>query len=732
VSFFSEERANELRAIFFESARELLQALNEEGLRLEKAPADAEIIRDIRRTVHTLKGDSAACGYRELSEVAHALEDVLTPEIASRPGAELGELVLSAADVFEAFLSAYMSGVQPPSGDGLRVMMQRVIHAENSNGRTLPAPVFGWNEYERLVIAKTAEPARNLMNVGLVIDAKCAMPAAASQVIWRILREMGTVLVARPEIGSTEPTEIVEAVLATEQSAEYVRRKCQAPGIVSMAYVEPYSPTAGQAVESAVTPAIEQGNGEFLSGVLESFMPTAEPAASPVEAKPEQPKAERSLPATENLLRIDAGRIDTVLDLVGELIIAKSTLQQVLVDFTKRFGKDPVRARFADAMAKQSQVMYKLQRSVMKIRMVPVEQLFRRFPRVVRDLAKSGNKDVQLILQGENTDLDKSILDALAEPLTHLVRNAVDHGIEDPETRQRAGKPAQGTIRLDAYHQGNQIVIEISDDGAGIDQQAVVAKAVQRGIITPEQAAQLSEHEAQNLIFEPSVSTAEQVTETSGRGVGMDIVSAVINRLKGSVSIHTERGVGTTFRLRLPLTLAIIKALLFHTAKRLYAVPLGTVLEISRAFASDIHLVEGREVLRIREEAIPLIRVDELLGQQAREPHLVVDTASARSVHGDFVDERPESHGRPTLARGKCFIVVVSVAERKFGLVVEKLVGEEELVIKALEDRLVATDMVGGASVLGDGRVVLILNLAAMVDRLRRKQIPGRAQAANA
>ena len=252
MSFFSEERANELRAIFFESAQELLQALNEEGLRLEKAPADAEIVRDIRRTVHTLKGDSAACGYRELSEVAHALEDVLTPEIAGRSGAALAELVLSAADVFEAFLSAYMSGMQPPSGDVLRAMMQRVIHAENSSGPTLPVPGFEWNEYERLVIANTAEPACSVVNVGLVIDPKCAMPAAALQVIWRVLRETGTVLVARPEVGSTEPTAIVEAVLATEQSAEYVRRKCQVPGIVSMAYVEPYGPAAGQAVESTV------------------------------------------------------------------------------------------------------------------------------------------------------------------------------------------------------------------------------------------------------------------------------------------------------------------------------------------------------------------------------------------------------------------------------------------------------------------------------------------------
>jgi two-component system chemotaxis sensor kinase CheA len=714
MSFFSEERANELRAIFFESAQELLQALNEEGLRLEKAPADAEIVRDIRRTVHTLKGDSAACGYRELSELAHALEDVLTPEIAGRSGVALAELVLSAADEFEAFLSAYMSGMQPPSGDVLRAMMQRVIHAESS-GPALPVPVFEWNEYERLVIAKTAAPACGVVNVGLVIDPKCAMPAAALQVIWRVLRQSGTLLAARPEIDSTEPTEMVEAVLATAQSAEHVRRKCHVPGIVSAAYVEPYGPAAERAVKNDVTAVIGQANGEFLSGVLEGAEAESEPAPtpSPLEAKPEQPKAERSLPATENLLRVDAERIDTVLDLVGELIIARSTLQQILVDFTKKFGKDPVRARFADALAKQSQVMYKLQRSVMKIRMVPVEQLFRRFPRTVRDLAKSANKDVQLILQGENTDLDKSILDALAEPLTHLVRNAVDHGIEDPETRRQAGKPARGTIRLDAYHQGNQIVIEVSDDGAGIDQAGVVAKAVQRGVISPEQAAQLTEHEAVSLIFEPSVSTAAQVTEISGRGVGMDIVRAVINRLKGSISIHTQSGVGTTFRLRLPLTLAIIKALLFNTANRLYAVPLGTVLEITRAATGDIHMVEGREVLRIREEAVPLIRIGESSGRQAPAPHLVVDPAAAKP-------------------RGKSFIIVVLVGEHKFGLVVERVVGEEELVIKALEDRLVATDLVGGASVLGDGRVVLILNLAAVVDRLRRKQISGRAQAANA
>jgi two-component system chemotaxis sensor kinase CheA len=722
VSFFSEERANELRAIFFESAQELLQALNEEGLRLEKAPANAEVVRDIRRTVHTLKGDSAACGYGELSELAHALEDVLTPEVADRSGVQLADLVLSAADVFESFLSAYRSGTQPPAGDVLRVMMQRVMQAESPGVPALPVPMFEWNEYERLVIAKTADPARGVLNVGLVLDPQCAMPAAALQVVWRALRELGTVLVAHPEIASVESAEMVETVLSTELAAEQVRQKCQVPGIVSATYVEPYVAAGAQTADSAAAVEGEQGNGEFLSSVLEDVAPEAEQAEPAVaaEAKTEQPKAERPLPATENLLRVDAERIDAVLDLLGELIISRSALQQLLAEAMRKFGKAPIRVRFADALARQSQVMHKLQRAVMKIRMVPVEQLFRRFPRVVRDLAKSQNKDVELVVQGENTDLDKSILDALGEPLTHLVRNAVDHGIEDPATRQRAGKPAQGTIKLDAYHQGNQIVIEVSDDGAGIDRAGVAAKAVQRGIISAEQAAQLSEQDALDLIFEPGLSTAEQVTEVSGRGVGLDIVRAVIHRLKGSVSIHTEPGAGTTFRLRLPLTLAIIKALLFYSADRLYAVPLGTVLKITRAFAGDIHVVEGREVLRIRDEVIPLIRVDDVAGQ------------SSGGAKDGLAASGSESSRTTAQAQGKCFVIVVSVAERKFGLVVERLVGEEELVIKALEDRLVATELVGGASVIGDGRVVLILNLLAMVDRLRRKQIPGRAQTANA
>ena len=265
--------------------------------------------------------------------------------------------------------------------------------------------------------------------------------------------------------------------------------------------------------------------------------------------------------SADTILRVDADRIDNVLNLVGELIIGKSMLQQGFNEFSRRYPKDALRNRLSDAMAFQARVLNDLQRSVMKIRMVPVEQLFRRFPRMVRDVAKQCGRQVELTLSGQDTDLDKSLLDSIAEPLTHLVRNAVSHGIESPEDRVKNGKPAQGKLHLNAYHQGNQVIIEVTDDGRGIDAQKVKAKAVQQGLISSTEAGNLSEAQVFDLVFRPGFSTADQITEVAGRGVGLDVVQSVLQRLKGSVEIETRAGQGATFRLKLPLTLAIIKAL---------------------------------------------------------------------------------------------------------------------------------------------------------------------------
>jgi two-component system chemotaxis sensor kinase CheA len=411
------------------------------------------------------------------------------------------------------------------------------------------------------------------------------------------------------------------------------------------------------------------------------------------------PAPEPAVPSgPDNLLRVDAEKIDGVLNLVGELILAKSMLQQALLEFGERFPKDGLRGKFADAMAFQGRVLNDLQHSVMKIRMVPVDQLFRRFPRIVRDVGRQCGKEVELLARGGQTDLDKGILDAIAEPMTHLVRNAIGHGIESAEERVRAGKRAHGTLRLAAYHQGNQVVIEVSDDGRGIAAEKVKQHALAHGLLNAAQAARLTEAETLELILRPGFSTAEEITEISGRGVGLDVVQTVLARLKGTVQIETAPGRGTTFRLRLPLTLAIIRALLFRVEQRLYALPLNAVAEIVRTLEENIHQVEHYEVLQLHNDVLPLLRL------------------GARPASG------------PATARRKLFVLVIHGGERKFGVVVDGMEGEGELVIKALDDQSIATDLVSGASILGNGRVVLILNTIALMDRFTR----GRSDATGA
>lgn len=683
MSLFSEGGA-ELRAIFFESAEELLQSLNEAGLELEERPADVEIIRRVRRAVHTLKGDSAACGFHPLSELAHELEDVLTPQIGESRGAALAEVVLTAADTFHAMLSAYRGGSEPVGADAFRAQMRSLLGPDTSQATPVPAgeipAKFDWSEYEQLLIAEAIHRGENVCNIALRIDPKSQMRAAALQLIRNVLHGAGSVLALRPEDNAAPQTvEIVEAALATPHPPEWVERKCRIPSIVN-----------GIRVESAVVP--DTLEHQMLGELLDSQAAAAESIAA---RHPEPSKSALGTSAAvnavaESTLRVEASRVDAVMNLVGELIIGKSMLHRTIVEFDQRHSRDPLRAQLSDVLSFQSRVLEDLQKSVMKIRMVPVEQLFRRFPRVVRDVAKLCAKDVALEIAGQNTDLDKSILDALAEPLTHLVRNAVDHGIEPAEERLAAGKPARGTIFLNAYHQAAQVVLEVRDDGRGIDRALVLRRAVEKEIVSPDEAARLNDQEVLNLIFEPSFSTAAEVTEISGRGVGTDVVRACLERLKGTVKVSTEPGKGSRFLLRVPLTLASIRALLFRVGGRLYAVPLSSVLEITRITETDIHRVDQREVIQIREQILTLVRLDRL-------------------------DKTPVLENRK-----RSFVIVIGAADRRFGLQVDSMVGEEELVVKALSSDLVSSELISGASILGDGTVVLILNVPAVVARLSR------------
>jgi two-component system chemotaxis sensor kinase CheA len=686
-----EDRNAELRALFFETANELLQSLNESGLELEARPADEEIIRSVRRVVHTLKGDSAACGFTRLSEVAHELEDVLTPQMGKLHGAKFAELVLVAADTFEAVLSAYQRNAELPGGDHLRGLIRQMQYAPleplpdvSSTTVVSAAPArFDWSEYEQLMISEAIHRGETVFNIALRVDQASGMRAAAFQLIRNVLHGCGTVIALRPEDNvAAANVEVIEASLATKQSLAQIEQRCRIPSIVAQAWVE----TAGHA---------DSAEHELLGDLLDAQAAQGHAAVTADNSPANKAGALGSAVAAvaESTLRVDAARIDSVMNLVGELIIGKSMLNRALSEFDQKHSRDPVRAKLVDALSFQARVLDELHKSVLKIRMVPVEQLFRRFPRVVRDVAKHCGKDVALELAGENTDLDKGILDALAEPMTHIVRNSVDHGIESSEDRIAAGKGARGTISLNAFHQGTQVVIEVRDDGHGLDLDLIRKQAVQKGLIKAEEAAKLPDSEVTNLIFEPGFSTASEVTEVSGRGVGMDVVRTVLDRLKGTVNVISVPGKGTTIQLRVPLTLASIQTLLFRVGGRLFAVPISSVVEIARCAGQEIHRVEQREVLRLRDHVLSLVRLNDLKGIHAVEP---------------------------AKAAKKNFVIVIGAAEKRFGLLVDQLVGEEELVIKALPADIVASDLVSGASILGDGTIVLILNVPAVLSRLSR------------
>jgi len=706
-----DERGAELRELFFETSQELLQALNEESLKLEKNPGDEEIVRSIRRTVHTLKGDSAACGLRELSELAHQFEDALSLETAAAHGA-LAEIAFAAADVFAAMLVAYHGGGTMPATDALlkrineltsapaakRVRRKKKADEVAAKSGKDSGKNKDWTDSEKRSMTAAQAAGLALYDVAVKIDPHCTMPIAGRQLIQNAISGVGQVIVVRPNAKSPAATKQVEFVIGSSQSEEQIAAKARVPtiaGDVSVILIAAAQPAKaskrvedGQSMPSAIDCAASD-NSVGKQIVVEQTAVAAVQVASAVDVQ--TPTAETLAPVmAENILRVDAGRIDNVLNLVGELIIGKSMLQQALNEFAKRYPKEPVRGKFADAMAFQARVLNDLQRSVMKIRMVPVDQLFRRFPRMVRDVARQCGREVDLELSGQETDLDKGILDAIAEPLTHLVRNAVSHGIEPPDERRSLGKSPRGKIRLNAFHQGNQVVVEISDDGRGMNAQRIRAKAAELGLITAQDASRLSDAEALELMFRPGFSTAEEVTEVSGRGVGMDVVQSVVHRLKATIHIETRPGQGTTFRLKLPLTLAIIKALMFWVEQRLYAIPLNAVNQIARTTEAEVHQVDNYEVLQLRNQVLPLLR----LGRRAE-------------LDGDRKSK-------------KLFVLVITVGEKKYGLIVDALEGEEELVIKALDDQTFSTDLVNGASILGDGKVVLILNLLAVVEHVSR------------
>jgi two-component system chemotaxis sensor kinase CheA len=495
----------------------------------------------------------------------------------------------------------------------------------------------------------------------------CRMRSAGAFLVRQRLSKLGRVRSANPDPESPEIETTPQWILELEASIgkDEIRRAAKVPGVTARVMLREQKPPAGAPMAPAPAEAEDEG----------SFARTAPSSAG----------------AASDQLRVEVSKIDRIMNLVGELVIGRSMVTQALSEFSSGDRQGTAADRLNDANGFLERTMTELQAAVLKIRMVPVEHVFRRFPRVVRDLAHSRGKRVDLDIQGGLTELDKSIVDALGEPLLHLVRNAIDHGLESPRERELAGKSPAGTLKLAAFYEGNHAHVVVEDDGRGIDLARVGERAVALGLIEPSQLEAMTPSDILNTIYQPGFSTRETVSDISGRGIGMDVVRESIENLKGVIELSTASGKGTRFLIRLPLTLAILRAVLVEVAGKAFAIPLTGVLEIVRLPRERATSILGHGVLHWRDQVVPLVSLRAALGF-------------------------PEGETPPTF-RGRDFVLLVGEAERRVGLVAEGLLGEQELVVKPIEDPLARSPGVAGASILGDGRVVLILHTRGLLDK---------------
>jgi len=389
--------------------------------------------------------------------------------------------------------------------------------------------------------------------------------------------------------------------------------------------------------------------------------------------------------AVEQTIRVDVSRLDSLMNLVGELVLSRNRIGQISGELEKKFEGEYLVEQLMETTSQIGLISTELQLAVMKTRMVPIGKVFNKFPRMVRDLCRDMQKDIDLVITGEETELDKSVVEEIGDPLMHMIRNAVDHGVEIPADRRKKGKPDKGTVNLSAYHEGNHIVVEIKDDGKGLDPDMLKKKAVEKNVISAEEAKNMDNETAYGLIFRPGFSTAAQITDVSGRGVGMDVVKTNIEKLNGIINIESEIGHGTRFKMKLPLTLAIIQALLVEVSGEVLAIPLVSVIETVRINEKQIHSFEGREVLKLRDSVLSLIRLNEIY---------------------EFQESYDED----------IYVVVVGIAEKRLGFIVNKLVGQEEIVIKSLGEYLSGNEGIAGATIMGDGRVRLIIDVAGVME----------------
>ena len=644
----------ELLEDFLVESFELIEQIDHDLVELESNPDDLELLNRIFRVAHTVKGSSSFLNFDTLTELTHHMEDVLNK---ARHGelkitADVMDVVLKSVDMMKGLLvSIRDNGNDSSSGIDISQICPQLTAISEGQSHASATPAAA--------PATAPEPA------------PAPEPAAADIPPSAIPDDIDPNTLSEDQVNAE-----IERLLKVRKAEDEARRAAKGSGATPAA---PAAPATAPAAAPAAPAA----------PVADKPAAAAKPAGDGANAP-----AKAGANASDQTIRVEVGRLDYLMNLVGELVLSKNRLLTIYNDVEERYDGEQFLEELNQVVSSLSLVTTDVQLAVMKTRMQPVAKVFNKFPRVVRDIGRDLNKQIDLIISGEETELDKSIVEEIGDPLTHIIRNSCDHGIEDPATRKAAGKPEKGTIELKAYNEGNHIVIEIIDDGKGIDADAIRIKAVERGIISENEADTMSNKEIYSIIFRPGFSMAAKVTNIYGRGVGMDVVKTNVEKLHGVIDIDSEVGKGTTLKLKIPLTLAIIQSLLVGTQEEIYAIPLANVNETVRVPVDNIYTIEGKNVLRLRDEVLSLVRLSDLFGVKQ-----VLES-------GD-----------------QTYVVVISVAETKLGIIVDNLIGQEEIVIKSLGSYLANIDGIAGGTIRGDGRVTLIVDVGVIMDMAKEVKV---------
>lgn len=671
----------EYRAIFIMEAEEMLHIMEQELLRLEQGESGEAVLR-LFRAVHTLKGSSGAMGFTRTNLLTHNMEHVLEKVRAGTfPVTEkLATLLFVCVDRFRLLLQEASADAEKAE---ISDLLERLKEYGGAEEEKTAQPLFKVREALPGTGKQEYQPAEDeeLFRVQVALAENCDMPQARLLVLEQKLAGLAVLLpdgqaklqdVIKMSAGSA--VEAVYLIAARMESGE-LAREIRSWTDVSEVKVERY---------------IRREESEEPEGTALPEPAPRENASSP-SALREQDEASKKGRSPQTTIRVNVDRLENLMNLAGELVIEQTRLNQVTKDMAREMSSRPAFQDLSHIGDRLSRLVGELQEHVMKVRMLPIENLFSRFPRMVRDLTRNLGKEAELVLEGADTELDRTLIEELGDPLIHLIRNALDHGIETPERRREAGKPPKGRLLIGAYHEDNHVLIKVEDDGAGIDCARLVQKAVSRGVLTNEAAAAYTDKEAKELIFHPGLSTAAAVSDISGRGVGMDIVRACIEKVNGLIDVESESGKGTVFFIRLPLTLAIGTGLLVKIGRQIYIIPMNHVAEIVRMEPDSIRKVKGTPVLQIRSKMIPVIWPHGLFGESPPEP-------SRRHIP----------------------LVIIGRGDKRTAIAVDELIGNQEMVIKPLGSFIGQTEGIAGATILGNGRVAPIIEINGLLKRLGR------------